>query len=57
MSDITMCAGNTETYSCPKKEECYRCQAPPNNHWQAYFVMLPVNQETNECEYFMEKDK
>lgn len=46
MVDITMCVGE----GCPLREECYRYKAPVNEHWQAYFVHVPYDKESNSCD-------
>jgi len=69
MSDITKCYGNMrdsfplsveigveKDYECPHKDKCQRYTAKPND-FQYYFVGLPINQETNECEYFTPIEK
>lgn len=49
MPDITMCPGN----SCPRKQECYRFTATPNEHYQSYFVDCPVDKnEDGSCTMF-----
>jgi len=54
MPDITMCKG-TQPYfiSCKDKDNCYRCQAIPDLHWQAWFVELPRKDNDTPCEYFI----
>lgn len=47
MPDISMCPGN----NCPKKEECYRFTAIPNEPWQAYFIANP-DPDGAACEFF-----
>ena len=42
-----MCTGE----NCPMKESCYRHTAKASPHWQAYFVVPPIN-EKGECEMF-----
>lgn len=48
MADITMCEG----VDCPKKDNCYRHKAIANPYRQSYFIVIPFDKETKECEYF-----
>jgi hypothetical protein len=48
MPDICMCEGG----ECPKRQECYRFKAKPDEYLQSYFLEPPYNRETGECEYF-----
>lgn len=47
MPDITMCSGE----GCPKKEQCYRFTARPDQR-QSYFAKPPIN-DRGECSYFL----
>jgi hypothetical protein len=50
MPDITMCSGR----GCPKKDQCYRYKATPNQYWQSYFVEPPFGlKKADECEHFV----
>lgn len=46
--DGTMCEG----INCPKKDSCYRHTANANPWRQSYFMNVPYNEETKECNYF-----
>lgn len=50
MPDISMC----QDKECPKRSKCYRFTAAHSPLWQAYYTQSPRNQETNECDYFMD---
>ena len=43
-----MCEGQ----DCPQKEDCYRFTAEANPYRQSYFVYVPFEHETKECEFF-----
>jgi len=47
MPDIAMCQNN----DCPKKDECYRFKAKPDDKWQCYGDFAP-NADAK-CENFM----
>ena len=51
MPDISMCRNE----DCPKKEECYRYRAVPNN-WQSWTMFEPVGREAK-CDYFVPIEK
>jgi hypothetical protein len=53
MADISMCYGQ----DCPISKECYRHTAPINQQWQAFFVHVPYDHATKECEMFYENTK
>ena len=44
--DITMCSNE----DCPKKLDCYRFTAPPDQYWQSY---CKFELKDGECEYFI----
>lgn len=46
--DVCMCKGQ----SCLRKESCYRFTATPNPYWQSYFMVPPVDVNTQECSHF-----
>lgn len=46
MPDITMC----QDVECPKRKECYRYTAIPDNLMQSYFTVSP---RITDCDYFM----
>lgn len=50
MADITMCRGAM----CPLKTTCYRHTARANPYRQAYFKILPYNDEKEECEHYID---
>lgn len=58
MADITMCDGvdHESKFICPKRDTCYRYTAPVNQHWQAYFSLLPYKEDTCEA-YWDNKDR
>jgi hypothetical protein len=47
MSDITMC----QDKDCPKKNNCYRFTAQPDEYLQSYFAASPRN-EDGTCKYY-----
>ncbi len=51
MADISMCEGT----DCPLKENCYRYKATPCPIYQTYFVEVPYDHETNDCQYFWDR--
>ena len=51
MPDISMC----NNQNCPLKDKCYRFTATPNPRWQAYSGFM-YDEQTNECNYFMDND-
>ena len=53
MADISMC--NAE--ECPKKDTCYRYNAPANPYWQSYIMWEKDKDFTRECEYYWEMEK
>lgn len=48
MADITMCASE----NCPRKQECYRTTAKPDN-WQSWSDFGSVCNEKNCFEYLI----
>jgi len=48
MADISMCLNK----DCPKKEQCYRFTAPPDEPYQWYSEFKP--DENGECEDFVD---
>jgi len=48
MVDISMC-GNEK---CPRRKNCYRFTAEPNQHWQTYGSFPAEGDSFDECEYF-----
>lgn len=46
MADISMCEGE----HCPRKEQCHRHTAIPNEYWQAYFKPIEHGEK---CKYFI----
>lgn len=48
MSDITQCPGE----DCPHKHTCYRYTATRNEYRQSMFIEIPVDKETEECDYY-----
>ena len=53
MADVTKCS---DEY-CPKKNTCYRYQAPSNPYWQSYFIATPREQDDSCKEYVPTKEK
>lgn len=53
MADISMCEG----VNCPINKECYRHTAPVNQHWQAYFVIVPYDHTTKLCDMYWDNTK
>ena len=51
MADISKCEGT----NCPRKEECYRYTARPDEFQQAYFMDVPLK-EDNKCDHFWNKE-
>lgn len=51
MSDITKCEGK----DCPIKENCFRFTVKSNSMWQSYFMEVPYNKETKNCEFYYER--
>jgi len=49
MPDITMCQG----IECPYKLKCYRHNATPSEHRQAYFTKVPYDKGKNKCDFFI----
>ena len=47
MPDIAKCEGT----GCPLKETCYRFTATPSEFRQSYFLNIPYDEETKNCEY------
>jgi len=47
MADLAMC----QNKECPKRAECYRYRAIPNEKWQSY---QDFNHGVDGCEYFWE---
>jgi hypothetical protein len=52
MPDISMCSGEQDTYSCPRKDTCHRYTAKPNPYQQSYFMALPFDRENNICDHY-----
>ncbi len=50
MPDITMCEG----IECPMRDACYRYTATPSEFDQYYFIGMPYNDESGECEEYLE---
>lgn len=48
MADLSMCEG----LNCPLKLACYRHTARQNDHWQAWFTIVPYDHDTRDCEMF-----
>lgn len=42
-----------ETKPCPVRDKCYRYTALANPHWQSYFVNVPMDWDSEECNQFM----
>jgi len=53
MPDITMCRGQTNDWTCPLRENCYRHTASQSQFLQSYFANPPADRSTGECGYFM----
>ncbi len=49
MADMSYCDG----IDCPLKETCYRFTAPKNEHWQSYFIFVPYDKESGDCEFYI----
>lgn len=47
MLDITVCEGT----KCPFKKKCYRHTAKRDKIGQSYFMDIPYNKKTKQCEY------
>ena len=50
MPDIAMCEG----IGCPMRDACYRYTATPSEFRQSYFMDIPYNKESGECEHYWE---
>ena len=51
MPDITMCKDE----QCPKKEQCHRFTAKPDEYAQSYFMQTP--RKGKECVYYWPNKK
>lgn len=51
MADITMCLWT----DCPMKDKCYRYTAP-KSLYQSVFIEVPLDKETDTCEYLYIKE-
>lgn len=50
MPDMAMCSGG----ECPKKDECYRYRAIPNEFRQSYFSKIPCDLKNKVFDRFTE---
>lgn len=48
MADITMCKGT----NCKNRGTCYRFTAPVNEFRQSFFISIPLNEQTGQCDHF-----
>ena len=53
MAYIYKCVG----HGCPIASECYRYLAPVTPNWQAFFVHVPYDHATKECEMYIDNTK
>ena len=54
MADIAKCMGYDEDlgFECPMKNNCYRYTAKANEFRQSYFMNIPFNPTTCQCDNY-----
>lgn len=56
MSDTTKCYGKNLDNICPIREKCWRFICPPGT-MQGYFINMPYDHNTKECDCFLHREE